>query len=153
MTGLKNNIEAVLRFSDRESPDLWALSGTFVWCMRQADIRIYRHDLAFDGETMTFETDHGRIRISRRRSDAGISTLTIGASAAMEGSREVARQICYQLSRRVLARHPVESILWQPTLQQFAPTNFKWAGLRDMPRHVNDTMRRAIQLNHQSALA
>lgn len=153
MTALKNDIAAVLRFSDQNSPDLWALAGTFVWCIRQADIRIYRHDVGFEGEAMTFETDHGRIRISRGRSGRGCPTLTIGASAAMEGSREVARQICYQLSRRVLARHPVESVLWQPTLQQFAPTNFKWAVLRDMPPHVNDTMRRTILVNYQPALA
>lgn len=153
MTGPTNDVAAVLEFSERTSPDLWALSGTFVWCIRQADIRIYRHDLAFAGETMTFATDHGRIRIASDRSQCGAPTLTVRVSAALEGSREVARQICYQLSRRILARHPAESILWQPTLQQFAPTNFKWAGLRDMPNHVNDTMRRAILVNCQSALA
>lgn len=153
MTGSMNDVAAVLEFAERTSPDLWALSGTFVWCIRQADIRIYRHDLAFAGETMTFATDHGRIMIARDRSDCGAPTVAIRVSAALEGSREVARQICYQLSRRVLARHPAESVFWQPTLQHLAPTNFKWAGLRDMPSHVNDTLRRAILVNCRSASA
>lgn len=143
MTASHNDVAATLKFSAENTPDFWSLSGIFANCLRQADIRLYRHDVAFGGRTMTFETDHGRIRIAMRESDRGAHALTIRTSAKLEGSREIARQICYQLSQRIMDRENAETVLWESTSQRFAPANFKWSGLDDMPPHVNKVMLRA----------
>ncbi len=134
MCSLITTVEATLRFSAENAPDLYDLSGPISWCLRQADIRIMSHDVAIADETISFVTDHGTIRLSASKVDKRVE-ISIAVEAESETDDTVARQICYQLTRRLTSRLETISVVWEPTHQILRPTQFKWGVLADMPNH------------------
>ena len=133
MKSSMNKIVASLRFDPDDMPSFWMLAAPVSACLRQADVTILHHALALDGQTMEYETDHGRIELEAEQSRGRIGTLTISADIDTVCSREVARQLCFLLSTRIASRYRLSSIHWQPTRQTLAPANFRWGALQDMP--------------------
>ncbi|SHJ30787.1 hypothetical protein SAMN04488012_10770 [Palleronia salina] len=135
MTREAKVITAKVRFGPGKAPDFYAISGPVCWCLRQADVHILSQDLGFDGDSMRIETDHGIIEMQSSPFGKG-SEVAIAVRAADTVEGLVARQLCYELAKRISMRLSAASILWKPTSQVLRPTQFTWAVLQEMPRRL-----------------
>jgi len=110
------------------------LPATLAGVLSQADARIHRLDLALRGNSLDYATDQGRVEAQARRGDDGTHRVTVSCNTLIRGSREVGRQICFQMCRRLIARHDVASVFWRPTRQLLEPHEFSWNALLDLPQ-------------------
>ncbi|WOI54877.1 hypothetical protein [Palleronia sp. LCG004] len=129
MNNLITTVAATLRFRQADAPDLYDLSGPVSWCLRQADIRIIEQEDGVEGDQISFETDHGMVRVARTASGKHVE-MSISVEAPAQDGDLVARQICYQLTRRISSRYSLVNIVWQPTRQIMRPAQFTWGALQ-----------------------
>ena len=133
-----HSIAATLRFTRENAPDFYDLAGPVAWCLRQADVAIERQDMGLSGDSIDFMTDHGTIRVKSKCAGTHHVEIMLAVEAGSTADTIVARQICYQLIRRLCHRAKITSIVWQPSLQILRPAQFSWGVLQDMPRRVNE---------------
>ena len=147
-----NGIAATLRFTKDSAPNFYDLASPICWCLRQADIAIQYQDMGITGDSMVFVTDHGRIAIERSRSTDRNVEIVVQVEADEACDVLVARQVCYQLIRRLCHRAKITSIVWQPSLQVLRPAQFTWGVLQDMPRRLNEATQRHMMPHYGAAL-
>lgn len=119
--------------------------------LEQADVRVFRIDLGLDGDSVEYSTEQGVVRVERVVDSRGTESLRILCNTLRRGSREVGRQICYQLVRRLISRCQVAVVHWRPTRQTLLPDEFRWAALADLPQQFA-TRTIAARLAHNASL-
>lgn len=102
--------------------------------LTKVGIHVFRVDLAFDGNSARYETDQGTVSVTHAVDARGTERLVILCDTLRRGSREVGRQICYELVRRLIAGCRVATIYWRATRQTLLPEEFRWAALADLPQ-------------------
>ncbi|QFU08320.1 hypothetical protein PARPLA_02919 [Rhodobacteraceae bacterium THAF1] len=112
------------------------LPGIVGWLLMQSDVQVHSLGLGVTGETLEYMTDHGRLTLEIRGTEDGTRQIDIACTALVRGNREVGRQLCFQIVRRLIARTKVSSIYWQPTRQRIVPTDFTWADLEAAPKRL-----------------
>ena len=106
------------------------------WLLKQADVTVHNLDIGLMGDSIEYMTDHGSLTLTMRDCPAGGSQIEILCNTLVRGSREVGRQLAYQVVRRLIARADVASVMWHPTRQRIFPESFTWGRLADAPQRL-----------------
>lgn len=110
--------------------DFFALAPVVARFLGQAEARIFALDLGLGGDTIEYRTDLGDLALHRPTP----RTLCLTCDTLRRGDRETGRQLCFQLTRRLLSRYPVRVVHWHATQQRLEAERFSWGRLRDLPQ-------------------
>ncbi len=134
MIEISPKVSATLTLRQDRGFRFFDLPPVIVQLLTRAGVHVYRVDLAFEGNSARYETDQGTVSVTHAVDARGTERLVILCDTLRRGSREVGRQICYELVRRLIARCRVATVHWRASRQTLLPEEFRWAALADLPQ-------------------
>lgn len=149
MIQISHKAKATLETDPDRGYDFYGLAATIATFLVQAEAQILALDLGLAGESIEYRTDRGDVRVSR----ADDGTLVVVCDTLRRGDRETGRQICFQLTRRLLTRCPIIAVHWHPTQQRLAADRFTWGRLMDMPQRFAQPAIQFVPVPHPGPIA
>ncbi len=149
MIQISHKAKATLEIEGRRQLDFYALSAVVARFLDQAGAKITALDLGLAGESIAYRTDLGDVSLLRCES----GSLVLTCDTLRRGDRETGRQICFQLTRRLLTRCPVRAVNWHATQQRLEPQRFSWGRLQDLPQRFASPEMRVVFPAHAGPAA
>ena len=136
MIELSHKTVATVTLAPQAELTLVALPGLISWMLSQADVQIHRLDLCIPDERIDYRTDHGTLTFKMLEGPEATRQIAVTCNTLVRGTREIGRQLCFQIINRLIARTAVTAIFWQPTRQTLDPAAFTWHQLADAPQRL-----------------
>lgn len=131
MIEIPHKTSATIALARHEAISFYQLPGLVGDVLIHTGATITSLDLGLRGDSIRYGTDQGEVALYGRARDDGSRQVGVTCDALTYGSRDIGRQLCFQIVRRLIGRLSVSSVFWQPTRQRMSPGSFTWDGLAD----------------------